>query len=264
LLGLLRLLERKLSMKRALQIIRQFGLLLFALLGGASISECAAAPLLLRGTATMATVYDDYEYEGTVRRLPFAAQVGDTFQFYLSIESQLSAPDRPSGSATFRSTIGGVQLEHNQLEVVVANNSGVSLLTLAVPRIVDMPGIEGDGIFIRRDYRFGTTDYAGTTSMASGLDFGLDLGFLEYVPQGRPPYPAILNDVSIPQDASAWQAFSDREIALWFENTTFVGAYIDDIVVVPEPSTLSIGGCCCLSWLGIRFARRKSNLVPRS
>ena len=74
-------------MKRVLQITRRFGLLLFALLVGASISACTAAPLLLRGTATIATVYDDYEYEETVRRLPFAAQVGDSFQFYLTIES---------------------------------------------------------------------------------------------------------------------------------------------------------------------------------
>ena len=251
-------------MKRALQITRLFGLLSCALLSGASISECAAAPLLLRGTATIATVYDDYEYEETVRRLPFAAQVGDSFQFYLSIESQPSEPDRPSGFAAFRSTIGGVQLEHNQLEVVVTNDSGVEPLLLAHPRVVDMMAIEGDGIFIRRDYRLGNMYYVGTTNVSGGLDFKLDLGFLESHSAGRRPYPAILNDVSIPQDASTWQAFSAREIALWFENTTFVGAYVSDIVVVPEPSTLSIGGCCCLSWLGIRFARRKSNLLPRA
>lgn len=251
-------------MKRALQITRQFGLLLSALLGGAWISECTAAPLLLRGTATMATVFDDYEYEGTVRRLPFAAQVGDAFQFYLSLESQLSEPDRPSGFAAFRSTIGGVQLEHNQLEVVVTNDSGVSTLTLAEPRIEDMLAIEGDGIFIRRDYRLGNRYYVGTTNVPGGLDFQLDLGFLESDLAGRRPYPAILHDRSIPQDASTWEAFSDREIALLFGNSTFVGAYITDIVVVPEPSTLSIAGCCCLSWLGIRFACRKSNLVSRS
>ncbi|MBA4104194.1 MAG: hypothetical protein C0485_00420 [Pirellula sp.] len=261
---MLHLLERELFMKRFRRIATQFGLLLFALLVSAWTSECAAAPLLLRGTATIATVYDDYEYEETVRRLPFAAQVGDSFQFYLSIESQLSDPDGPSGHAAFRSTIGGVQLEHNELEVAVRNDSGVALLTLAVPRIVDMMAIEGDAISIRRDYRRGTTDYAGMTNVPGGMDFQLDLGFLAYDLAGRRPYPAILHDVLIPQDASTWQAFSDREIALWFKNTTFVGAYVNDIVVVPEPSTLSIGGWCCLSWLGIRFAPRRSHLVPRA
>lgn len=250
-------------MKRFRRIARQFGLLLVAFLGSASISECAAAPLL-RGTATIATVYDDYEYEGTVRRLPFAAQVGDSFQFYLTIESQLFEPDQPSGFAAFRSTIGGVQLEHNELEVAVRNDSGVALLTLAVPRIVDMMAIEGDAISIRRDYRRGTTDYAGMTNVPGGMDFQLDLGFLAYDLAGRRPYPAILNDVSIPQDASTWQAFPHREIALWFKNTTFVGAYIDDIVVVPEPTALSISCGGFLSLLGVRFARRRSHHFPGS
>lgn len=229
-------------MKRELLGAGWIGLVAVATFSSGWISECAAAPLLLRGTATIATVYDDYEYEGGDRRLPFAAQVGDSFQFYLSIESQLSEPDRPSGFAAFRSTIGGVQLEHNELEVVVRNDSGVALLTLAVPRVVDMMAIEGDGIYIRRDYRLGTTDYAGTTDGSGGLKFGLDLGFLEYDLAGRLPYPAILHDVSIPQEASTWQAFSDREIALWFENFTFVGAYINEMVIVPEPSAAVAAG----------------------
>lgn len=103
---------------------RRIGLALCTLCGVCR-SKCAAAPLVLHGTATIATVYDDFVYEGTVRRLPFAAQVGETFPFTLSVQSRASTPNESSGHATFQASIGDVQLQHSQLDVFVRNNQGV-------------------------------------------------------------------------------------------------------------------------------------------
>ncbi|HYO23742.1 MAG TPA: hypothetical protein VEQ85_02220, partial [Lacipirellulaceae bacterium] len=130
-----------------LQNARWIGLALAAL-GIVKSSECTAGPLVLRGTATVATVYDDFVYEGTVRRLPFATHVGDTFTFFLSIESQSPSPDQPSGLVSLHGTIGGAPLRHSQLAAYITNDQGVRMLALAEPADVDHPALVGDAIII--------------------------------------------------------------------------------------------------------------------
>lgn len=249
-------------MKQLLQNARWIGLALAAL-GIVKSSECTAGPLVLRGTATVATVYDDFVYEGTVRRLPFATHVGDTFTFFLSIESQSPSPGVASGSATFTSTIDGVQLLHHQLEVFVGNDIDVSLLLLAEPAIVDYSAIVGDVILIRHPLDFDATASAGMTGVSGAPSFRLNLGFLESFPKGLSEYPAILSENSIPQDPAIWESFSHRELAIRFGNLSFVGAYINTMTLIPEPSSVAICACCCFCGLGRIRPRRHGGFSGR-
>jgi hypothetical protein len=255
-------------MKPVKQIARRIALVLFALCGVGGLN-CVAAPLVLQGTATIATVQDDASFPGIIGPLPFAAQVGDAFTFSLSIESQTPAPGRPSGHATFQAEIGGADLSHSILDIFIRNNSGVSQLTFAEPRDIDAGAIVGDAISIEKPDEFADAEYLGTTDIADTPRFKLELGFMEYVPRISPEelqvYPAILNDRSVPQDAATWQAFSDRELAIRFENLSFVGAYINAVTAVPEPSSFSICSYWCLYWLKRRLAgNRPKHIVSKS
>jgi hypothetical protein len=253
-------------MKPVNQIARRIGLALITLFCGVGTSACMAAPLVLHGTATIATVHDDFVFQGTIPRLPFAAHVGDTFPFTLAVQSQTPAPNKPSGHATFQATIGVVQLQHSQLDVYVSNNQGVKWLALAEPGDYDTLAIVGDSISIRQPDSASATEYLGAANLAGAPRFRVELGFLEYVlttfPQELQTYPAILNSLTIPQDAETWQAFSNREFLLWFDNGTFVGVHINGINAVPEPLTLSMLGWCCTPWLGRRLTRRTPPLLP--
>lgn len=244
-------------MKLDLHHARWIGFVAVVLLWANCCNVGGAAPVAFRGVATVARATGDYEYEGVVRRLPFAASVGETFRFLLVVDPQASGAGSSSGfaksgSAAFRATIGGVQLRHDDLEVQVTNDWGVDILSMATGRIADMGAIVGDQILIQQPIRPVPIEFTGRTSGVGAPRFELSLGFLEYVAQvyGSPQdFPAILHDLSIPREASTWQKFSGRELKMYFENRTVVGAYITELVEIPEPSALSMIGCVCVFWL---------------
>lgn len=235
------------------------------LLNASYCHEAGAAPVTFRGVATLARATPDYEYEGVVRRLPFAGSVGETFRFILTVDPQPvgAGPSTgfvKSGSATFRATIGGVQLRHDDLEVTVTNDWGVDILSMATGAIADMGAIVGDEILIRQPIPPGPPEFLGRTGGGGAPRFELGLGFLEYVAQAMPygspqdNFPTILHNMTVPLEASTWMKFSDRELAIHFENRTVVGAYITEFSAIPEPAALSMISCVCL----FRLRRRRS------
>lgn len=226
-------------MKQILQNARWIGLLL-ALLCGTASSECGAGPLLLRGTATVATAANGFNTDLSPSPLPLAAAIGDTFTFELSIDTQLAPGTPPGHRTTFSARIGEDELLDTELVAHVIDDALIFTRLIAEFIDIDSFGATGDQIVL-----FNPSDVSRSSGRVLSLhapSFQTTFLFTSSL-SVQPPFSLLLAGTQIPVHSTPWQAFSQREMSLDFANGSYLGAYITAVNVVPEPSAFSLLSC---------------------
>jgi hypothetical protein len=223
-------------MKQAKAIARRIGLALFTLCCGVGKSTCTAAPLVLHGTATIATaahgLSDDLI---SINPLPLAVLIGDTFQFRISIDQTTSASEPPSYPATFSAEIGGVEVVDAKIAAYVFDDSLIEPRYIAEQIFVDAIPAFGD------QFAFSDVNFASAGHLLSEQAVTFKTSFLFTSPLSFQPHDSsLLTSTQIPKDTTTWQAFFQKELSLEFDNRSYLGAYIDTIAVAPEPSAFAL------------------------
>jgi hypothetical protein len=233
-------------MKQFLNDARWIGLMLFALLSGACDSECAAGPLVLRGTATVATAANGLNPDlMSFSPLPLDVSVGDIFEFELSIDT-IILPGAPGGyPTTFSARIGGVDVVDAGLLTLIFNDSFIYAEYIAEFIFADDTGGLGDRI---RTYIPGSS---GHLLSAQAPAFQTSFLFTSSVSS------SLLTNTQVPDDTATWQSFAQRELALAFDNRSYLGAYITSIAIVPEPTTFSLFAFSVIALLGRNSLKRE-------
>lgn len=220
-------------MKEVKPVAQRIGLVLFTLCGVCG-SKCTAASLVLHGTATVATAASVLNPDLiSYTPLPLNVSVGDVFSFKLSINTTLAPTSPPGYQATFSAVIGGADVVDAGVVVQVFDDSLIYSRNVAEIIPIDSVGALGDQI---SSYIFGSSGHILSMHASAFQTNLLFTSSLSY----EPPFSSLLTNTHVPGDTSTWQSFSQRELALSFDNRTYLGAYITTITVVPEPATVAI------------------------
>jgi hypothetical protein len=242
-------------MKRVTQIARRIGLALLALCVACG-SKCVAAPLVLYGTATVATaVHGLNPALMSYSPLPLNVAVGDAFSFQLSIDREYSPGTPPGYRTTFTAAIGAADIIDEGLIAHVVNDSLIDPRHIA--EFIDLDGGPTPGDAVLLFNRDDVTRNSGRVLSAIAPAFETQLLFVSFL-SDQPPSSPVLTDASLPGNPQAWNLFSQREIALSFDNRSYLGAYITSISVVPEPATVSILMMAALALRRNRFFLSRS------
>lgn len=221
----------------------------------AHASNLTAAPVVLSFEAMVASVLETRSGAD----LPFAVEVGDTIQATYSLDPNTSNPvSAQSGVLQFR--IGGTLLTLSGYEIRVRDNATTwSPLTgrVADPAntpIVDQgPGGMSDSLAMSCLPHGSIADlFCGSVPGSAELAFRPEISF------SGPT--SVLNSDALPINADVWNAFSFREMSLSFLNDitageSYVGAYVSDVRLIPEPPAIFLQIAGVFAFLALRKVR---------
>ena len=183
--------------------------------------------------------------------MPFSIAVGDSFSGLFEFAPASGGP-LYSQSGSLRFEIGGTQLHVAGYEILVADdeNSGVDLNgRIADPN--NTPDIDVGGTSDRIQIQCSTSLYCGTVVSHDNLMFRPTLVFANE--------SSLLPSNDLIAEPAIWNSFSFRELSLVVidldsGNQTYIGAYIESVRHVPEPST-AVAGAAAFLWAGSALCR---------